>query len=137
MWRITLEVVARYKDMANFKATRHTMWIQPRRDPDKQWLQMRYCITEGDIDLVIKYWEDEWRIPVLTWELSERITEEEVGKEETQPQEIQVPKKQRHNKDGDPEGEEEEYAIGQRETEAGRGHAREDNKSQLTRTRGK
>jgi hypothetical protein len=46
------------------------MWIQARKDPDKQWLQMRYCITEGDIDMVISEWDDEWRIPVLTQELS-------------------------------------------------------------------
>jgi hypothetical protein len=27
--------------------------------------------------MVIKYWEDEWRIPVLTQEFSKRIVEEE------------------------------------------------------------
>jgi hypothetical protein len=69
------------------------MWIQAWKDPDKQWLQMRYCITEGDIDMVIKDWEDEWRIPVLTQDLPERTTEEEAGQGETQASEIQVPKK--------------------------------------------
>jgi hypothetical protein len=39
------------------------MWIQARKDPDKQWLQMRYCITEGDIDMVINEWDDEWKTP--------------------------------------------------------------------------
>jgi hypothetical protein len=34
-WRITPEAVARYADIANFRATRQTMWIQPRRDLDK------------------------------------------------------------------------------------------------------
>jgi hypothetical protein len=48
-----------------------------RRISDKQWLQMRYCITEGDIDMVIKDWEDEWRILVLTQEFSKRTVEEE------------------------------------------------------------
>jgi hypothetical protein len=28
MWRITPEAVARYGDIANFRTTRHTMWIQ-------------------------------------------------------------------------------------------------------------
>jgi hypothetical protein len=69
------------------------MWIQVRKDPDKQWLQMHYCITEGDIDLVIKDWEDEWRIPAITQELLETTTEEEAGQGETQPKEIQVPKR--------------------------------------------
>jgi hypothetical protein len=54
---------------------------------------MRYCITKGDIDIVVKDWEDEWRIPSLTQELLDRTTEEEAGQGGTQPQEIQVPKK--------------------------------------------
>jgi hypothetical protein len=48
---------------------------------------------EGDIDMVIKYWEDEWKIPVLTQKLPERTPEEEAGNGETQPQEVPVPKK--------------------------------------------
>jgi hypothetical protein len=55
------------------------MWIQAQKDPNKQWLQMRYCITEDDIDMVIKEWEDEWKILVLTQDLSERAAEEEAG----------------------------------------------------------
>jgi hypothetical protein len=69
------------------------MWIQARKDPDKQWLQMHYCITEGDIDMVISEWDDEWRIPAITQEVPERTTEEEAGQGETQPPEIQVPKR--------------------------------------------
>jgi hypothetical protein len=34
-WRITPEVVAHYQGIANFKATRHAMWIQARKDPNK------------------------------------------------------------------------------------------------------
>jgi hypothetical protein len=30
---------------------------------------MHYFIIEGDIDMVIKDWEDEWKIPVLTKDL--------------------------------------------------------------------
>jgi hypothetical protein len=78
-WRITPKVVSRYGNIANFQATRHTMWIHVRKDPNKQWLQMRYCITKGDIDMVISEWDDEWRILVLTQELLERIVEEEAG----------------------------------------------------------
>jgi hypothetical protein len=46
---------------------------------------MCYCITEGDIDMVISEWDDKWKILVLTQEFLERTTEEEVGQEETQP----------------------------------------------------
>jgi hypothetical protein len=92
-WRITPEAIMRYADIANFWATRQTMWIQPRQDPDKQWLQMCYCITEGDIDMVINEWPDEWRIPTITREVPETTTEGEAEQAETQPPEIQVPKK--------------------------------------------
>jgi hypothetical protein len=71
------------------------MWIQARQDPAKQWLQMRYCITEGDIDMVINEWPDEWKIPSITQEVSERTTEGEAEQGETQPPEIQVPKRPR------------------------------------------
>ena len=50
---------------------------------------------EGNINMVIKYWEDEWKIPVLTQKLPERTPEEEAGNGETQPQEVPVPKKWR------------------------------------------
>jgi hypothetical protein len=35
MWRITLETVTRYGAIDKFQATRHEMWIQVRKDPDK------------------------------------------------------------------------------------------------------
>jgi hypothetical protein len=74
------------------------MWIQARKDPDKWWLQMCYCIIEGDIDMVISEWDDEWNILILTQDLSEKTAEEEAGQGETQPQKIQVPKKRRMRK---------------------------------------
>jgi len=37
-WRITPEAVARYGDIGNFWARKKVMWIQPRKDLDKQWL---------------------------------------------------------------------------------------------------
>ena len=46
---------------------------------------MHYCIIEGDIDMVIKDWDDEWKIPFLTQDLPEITGEEEVGQGETQP----------------------------------------------------
>jgi hypothetical protein len=49
------------------------MWIQPRQYIDKQWISMHYCITEGDIDMVISEWPDEWRIPAIPREVLEQI----------------------------------------------------------------
>jgi hypothetical protein len=59
------------------------MWIQVWKDPNKKWLQMHYCIMEGDIDMVIKDWEDEWKIPILTQDIPTKTTEEETGQEQT------------------------------------------------------
>jgi hypothetical protein len=69
------------------------MWIQPRKEPDKQWLQMRYYITEGDIDMIINEWLDEWRIPTIPREVPRQTTEGGVAQVETQPPQILVPKK--------------------------------------------
>jgi hypothetical protein len=56
---------------------------------------MCYCIIEGDIDMVISEWPDEWRIPAINREVPERTTEEEAEQGATQPPEIQVPKRPR------------------------------------------
>jgi hypothetical protein len=68
-WRVTPEMVAQYQGIANFKVTRHAMWIQAWKDPDNQWLQLCYCIKEEDIEMAIKDWNDDWRIPVLNQEI--------------------------------------------------------------------
>jgi hypothetical protein len=34
---------------------------------------------EGDIEMDIKDWEDDWRIPVLIQDIPARVKEEEVG----------------------------------------------------------
>jgi hypothetical protein len=59
------------------------MWIQVQKYLDNQWLQLRYCIKEVDIEMAIKDWEDDWRIPVLNREIPAKIEEEEVRQEKT------------------------------------------------------
>jgi hypothetical protein len=81
-WRITPEVVAQYRDIASFKATRHTIWIQARKDPKKECLQLRYCIKEEDVEMAIKDWQDDWRVPVLTQDMP-TYKEAEAGKDQT------------------------------------------------------
>jgi hypothetical protein len=58
-WQITLEVVMQYQDIAKFKVTRHAVWIQPRKDPKKEWLQLRYCVKEEGIEMAFKDWHDD------------------------------------------------------------------------------
>jgi hypothetical protein len=130
-WRITPEVFTRYAYITKFQATRQTMWIQAKNDLAKQWIHMCYCIIEGDIYMVISKWPEEWRIPAITQEVPERIAKKEAEQGETQPPEIQVPKKPRTspskqtqenegpNKIGNPEGGEGGYTVGQREAEIG------------------
>jgi hypothetical protein len=65
-WRITPDVVAQYNEIANFHATRHTMWIQVHRDPHKGWLQPRYCVNGDDIEMAMWDWHDDWMVLVLT-----------------------------------------------------------------------
>jgi hypothetical protein len=48
------------------------MWIHARKEPKKQWLQLCYCITKGEIDMVIKDWEGDWKIPRHTYKDNER-----------------------------------------------------------------
>jgi hypothetical protein len=53
------------------------MLIQPRQDPDNQWLSMHEYIIEGDIDMVISECPDAWRIPSIPQEVPERRTKGE------------------------------------------------------------
>jgi hypothetical protein len=72
------------------------MWIQARKYPNNQWLQLCYYITQADIEMAIKDWEDDWRISVLIREVPAEIEEEEeVRQEQTQPEEVTVTKKPR------------------------------------------
>jgi hypothetical protein len=45
-WVISPEVVKEHERIANFKAYRHNIRIQARRDPKKAWLNMKYCIIK-------------------------------------------------------------------------------------------
>jgi hypothetical protein len=56
---------------------------------------MRYYITEGDIDMIIDEWHDEWRIPTIPREVPTQTTKGGAPQVETQPQKIPIPKKPR------------------------------------------
>jgi hypothetical protein len=44
-WRIPPEVIRENQGIADFKDSRHSMWIQTRMDPKKEWLKLRYCVV--------------------------------------------------------------------------------------------
>jgi hypothetical protein len=52
-WIITQEVVEQYQGITKFMATHHNMWIQVRKDPTKERLQLWYCINEEEVEMVV------------------------------------------------------------------------------------
>jgi hypothetical protein len=58
----------------------------------KEWLQLRYCVTEEDIEMAMRDWHDDWRIPVLTQEVP-KGTEVDAGSTKTPAGDKVVPKK--------------------------------------------
>jgi hypothetical protein len=62
--RILPHVVEAYKWIACFKSRRHHMYIQAKKDPEKQWLKCRYKLIEVDMGQIIEDWEDEWKTPI-------------------------------------------------------------------------
>jgi hypothetical protein len=53
-WRIPIEVVQENERIVKFKASRHHLWIQTRRDPKKKWMEMRYCRSLDEVDWIVK-----------------------------------------------------------------------------------
>jgi hypothetical protein len=41
------------------------MWLQAKRDPTKEWLQLKYCVTMQDIQMEVQEWPEEWRVPTI------------------------------------------------------------------------
>jgi hypothetical protein len=92
-WRITPEVVAQYQGIANFRATRHNMWIQAHRDPEKEWLQLRFCINAEEVEMEMRDWQDDWKIPVITKDMP-KGKEVEAGSSKTPAGDNIAPKNQ-------------------------------------------
>jgi hypothetical protein len=42
------------------------VWIQEKRDPKKNWLQMSYFITGEEFQWAMKYYIDEWKVPMVS-----------------------------------------------------------------------
>jgi hypothetical protein len=47
-------------DKKIFREFRNHVWIQATRDPKKVWLNMKYCVTRGEVDSIIKDWPAQW-----------------------------------------------------------------------------
>jgi hypothetical protein len=56
---------------------------------------MHYCVIEGDIDMIIHEFPDEWKIPTIPKAVPVTIVEGGALQVETQPPQVPVPKKPR------------------------------------------
>jgi hypothetical protein len=59
------ETVQEFGQIANFQASRHSMWLQEKKDPTKEWLQLKYCVTMQDIHMEVQEWPEEWKVPTI------------------------------------------------------------------------
>jgi len=58
------KIVEAYVPVMEFHAYMHHMYIKSRKDPSEEWFQMKYKITEEDIQLVMLDWEPNWKLLV-------------------------------------------------------------------------
>jgi hypothetical protein len=64
-WRITLEAVQEFGQIVNFQVSHHNMWVQAKKDPTKEWLQLKYCMMMHEIQMEFHEWPKEWRVPTI------------------------------------------------------------------------
>jgi hypothetical protein len=68
-WRISPETVEEYGHIENFHASHHNMWLWEKKDPIKEWLQLKYCVTMQDIHMEVQEWPDEWKVQDIPREI--------------------------------------------------------------------
>jgi hypothetical protein len=38
-------------------------------DLEKEWIQLRFFINDEEVEMAMRYWQDNWKIPVITKEI--------------------------------------------------------------------
>jgi hypothetical protein len=104
------------------------------RDPCKEWIQLRYYIADEYVEMAMRYWPDDWRIPVLTQEVPQGMkvdasstktpTRDKVVPKNpkpthnlTQQKKVSVPKKDVHSIKKDTSPAAREHGMGDRKTQ--------------------
>jgi hypothetical protein len=59
-------VVRENQGIANFQASRHNIWIHDKRDPKKEWMQLRYCVTREEVQWVMKDCPEECKVHAIS-----------------------------------------------------------------------
>jgi hypothetical protein len=57
-------MVEEHQGITEFKASKQNMWIKGKRNPKKNWLHMRFCVTKKEVQWVMKDLLEEWKVPV-------------------------------------------------------------------------
>jgi hypothetical protein len=64
-WRISQKIVKEFGQIINFQASCHNMWVQKKKDPTKECLQLKFCVTMHEIHMEVHEWPKEWRVPTI------------------------------------------------------------------------
>ena len=71
--RISPYTVAKYQRIIRFAVGSHSIHIQARWDPNKQWLPLPYNITTDDLDAIVQEWLGDWRVSMSQEGLDKEI----------------------------------------------------------------
>lgn len=55
------------------------MLIQAKRDRNKEWLLLRYCVTGEEFQWAMKHWLEEWKVPTIPKKIQKSKEQEKVG----------------------------------------------------------
>ena len=64
-----MTTTSRYQRIIQFSIKPHSIYIQARRDLNKQWLPIAYKITDEELEAIVQYWLDDWHEPMSTKEI--------------------------------------------------------------------
>ena len=71
--RVSPYAAAKYQWLLRFAIGPHSIYIQERKDPDRQWLPLDYKVTMKELDAIVQDWPMEWCNPVSQEELSKEM----------------------------------------------------------------
>lgn len=69
-FRIEPHIVDLYKEIVWLKAVLHHIFLQARRDKDKQWLSLHYRLNKEEVGEIIQDWIEEWKQLVIEEDIS-------------------------------------------------------------------
>ena len=65
--------MAKYQRILWFAIGSHSIHIQARRDPDRQWLPLPYKVTTEYLDTIMQDWPGDWHVPMSQEEIDKEL----------------------------------------------------------------